>query len=88
MKRLLIIFFFCANSWGLTVEQLVKLEKTLGNEIIAPSVFLQECYDLVALESNPRYVKFLSQLLDIAQNKDSEEVSRYLNSFKNIMKSE
>ena len=91
MKRLFIIFFFCVNSWGLTVDELVRLEKTLATEPmapIAPSSFIKECYDLVAMESNPRYVKFLSQLLDMAQSKGSEEVSSYLSVVKNILKSE
>lgn len=91
MKRILIILLFCVNGWGLTVDELVKLEKTLEaepNAPMAPSSFIKECYDLVALESNPRYVKFLSQLLDMAQTRDSEEVSKYLNVVKIILKSE
>ena len=84
----MVILLFSANSWGLTLDELVQLEKTLGNEPMAPSSFVEECYHLVTLEDNPRYVKFLSQLLDIAQSKDSDEVMSYLKFVKNILKSE
>lgn len=86
-NKIILLLMICLNSYGLTLEELLNLEKQLGNEPMAPSSFIKECYDLVSREQNPRHVKFLSTLLETAQNKDSEEVLKLLKGYEPVLKS-
>ena len=88
MKKTIIILLFTLNGWGLALDELGELEKALGKEAFASPSFIKECYDLVSLEENPRHVKLLSGLLDMAQSKDSEEIANYINFIKSVLKSE
>lgn len=88
MKKIILVFFFCLNSWGLTIEELISLEKELGDSIIIPTSFQQACYNLVAKEDNPHHVKILSTLMDTAQKKDRDEVLKLLKDYETLLKIE
>ena len=88
LKKLLCILIFGVNACALTADDLIKLGKCLGNEPLTPFSFVEECYDLLAAEENPRNVEYLYRLFDIAQRSESEVVLNYLNHFKSILQTE
>ena len=76
------------NGWPVTLDEMIKLEKQLGDDAIVPSSFTKECYSLVSKEENPRHVKMLEKILDAAQTKDRDEVFKILKDFESVLKSE
>ena len=88
MKKTIIILLFTLKGWGLTLDELGELEKSLGTEPLVSPGFVAECYELVSQEDNPRHVKLLSGLLVMAQHKDSEEILNYLHFIRSVLKSE
>ena len=88
MKKLLLFLILSANVWGLTLEELMQLEKNLGDAPIAPTSFLQQCYDLVAKEDNPRHLRMLSTIMDKAQKVDSDELLILMKGYEGVLKNE
>ena len=88
MKKLLLLFFLSANVWGLTLEELMQLENHLKDTPMAPTSFLQQCYDLVAKEENPRHLKILSSILDKAQKVDSDELMILMKGYEGVLKND
>ena len=88
MKKLFLMLIISMNALALTSDELVKLERKLGDGPLISDDFIHECYTMIAKEENARHLKYLSILLDKAQSTDKDEVLKLLKSYEVILKTE